>query len=445
MKNFIQSRVYYKSILNLAIPVIIANIGQTLVQIVDTIMVGQLGNLELASASFANMILTNLLMFGLGLSMGITPLVGHQFTVGKLSSCSKYFQNALLVNSLVGMLMIVIFLLFSNHLHVFGQSEAVNIMSRPYFVIVGFSALPFMVFLALKQFMDGLGNTKVSMYITIGANVLNIILNYILIFGKLGFPSLGIEGAAYATLISRVAMPVVYLLYLRRYKYYRHFVNMFHLAAFSFKTCKELVVMGLPIALQLIIEFFALSMTGIMIGWIGINELAANQIVFTTISMFYLVTDGISTAVTILVSHSFGKRNRSMIRSYALAGMQISSVFMCFAGMILFFFGSVIASIYVQDVQVALYAGNIFMVVAFMEVSDGLQATTLGVLRGMGDVTRPMIYAALCYGFISIGVAYIMGFVLGFGYQGVYVGFASGVTLTFILYSFRIKYKLKSI
>ena len=187
----------------------------------------------------------------------------------------------------------------------------------------------------------------------------------------------------------------------------------------------------------------ALSMTAIMMGWIGTQAIAANQIVFTTISLFFVVTNGISAAVTIRVSHSYANKNRDNIKGYSIAGMQISSLFMLCAGLILLFFGSNIASIYISEPGVIDLAAKIFIIVACMEVFDGLQVTALGVLRGMGDVFRPMLYAVICYAFVSLVVAYIFGFVLDFGAQGIWIGFSVGVTLAFILFTKRIVHNLK--
>ncbi len=436
-------REYYNNIIKLAVPVIIANIGQILVQIIDTIMVGRLGSQPLASAAFASMLVMNVMMFGMGLAMGMTPNVGYNYVEKRYRTCSKLLQNGLLLNCLVGAIMVLFCFILLPFLDKFGQPQDVIDGCKNYYMIISSSLLPYMIFLAFKQFMDGLGNTKVSMIIAVVSNILNVILNYLLIYGKFGFPELGMEGAAIATLISRIVMPIMYIIYIRYARFYRNFLKFFHTDSFSLSINKTLLVMGMPIAAQLLIEFFALSLTSIMMGWIGTDEISANQVVFTTISLFYLFSNGISSSITILVSHNYALGRADDIRKYSFAAAHISMGIMIMAGLLLYFFGSVIASIYISDSKVIEIATSIFAVVAFMELFDGLQITTLGVLRGMGDVVKPMYFALVCYGVISLSVAYYIGFGLDFGAPGIWCGFAVGVTVAFILFSIRIKRNLK--
>ena len=441
--KFIVNKSYYSSILHLAVPVVIANVGQVLVQVIDNIMVGQLGELDFAAASFANMLITNVMMFGMGLAMGLTPNVGYKFVAKEYGVCSKYFQNSILQNGILGVLMVLLFIVLLPYLDIFGQPEEVVERCKDYYLIVGASIFPYMIFLSFKQFMDGVGNTRIAMIITIGVNILNIILNYILIYGKFGFPEYGMEGAAIATFVARFLMPIVFFIYMRKVSFYRSFLKFFAWNRMSKKVNASLLNMGLPIAFQIVIEFAALSMTAIMMGWIGTTAIAANQIVFTTISLFFVVTNGLSAAVTIRVSHNYANKNREGIKGYSIAGMQLASIFMLCAGAILLLFGSNIASIYISDPGVIELAAKIFIIVAFMEVFDGLQVTSLGVLRGMGDVVHPMRYAVLCYGVVALFVAYLFGFILDYGVQGIWVGFSVGVALAFILFTKRIVHNLK--
>ncbi len=445
MRSLFLNRKYYNNILKLAVPIIIANIGQTFVQVVDTVMLGQLGTLPLAASSFASMIVMNIMMFGLGVAMGITPNVGYSYVAKKYRTCAQLLQNGLLQNGILGIIMILFCFSLLSLFKYFGQPTEVITASKNYYIIISFSLLPYMLFLALKQFMDGVGNTKPEMVITIISNITNVILNYLLIYGKLGLPAMGMEGAAVATLISRMIMPIIFIIYMRRARFYRYFLKFFHLNNISFTVIRKLLAMGLPIAAQLLVEFFALSLTSIMMGWIGTNEISANQIVFTTISLFYLFSNGISAAITILVSHNYALGNKQDIKRYAYAASHLSLLIMSIAGVSLYLFGSVIASIYVSDINVINIATKIFLVVAFMEVFDGLQITMLGVLRGMGDVVKPMLFALFCYAVVSLGVAYIFGFILNFGAAGIWSGFTSGVTVAFILFALRINFKLKQI
>ncbi len=442
MKIILPNR-YYKEVIHLALPVVIANVGQMVVQLADTLMVGRLGSVQLASASFASMVISIIMVFGMGIAMGQTPIVGYSFVSKRYRDCSILLQNGLIQNFVIGVIMVLVCMGIVPFFHLFGQPAEVTAGAIGYYRYVAMSLLPYMVFLGFKHFMDGVGNTKISMVITLVTNLLNVALNYLLIYGKFGFPAMGIEGAAIATLISRVVAPIIYYIYLVQARFYRNFLKFFAINNLSIRSNVQILTIGLPIAAQMLIEFTALAFVGIMMGWIGTDEIAANHIVHTSISLFYLVSNGISSAVTILVSHNYALRAKQMIVRYTIAGSHLATIAMSIAGVILFCCGSVIAFFFVPEIDVVECAVSMFYVVAFMEVFDGLQITALGALRGMGDVMKPMYIATLCYGVLSLGIGYYFGIYLGYGAPALWLGFAIGVTIAFFLFILRIRWKLR--
>lgn len=442
-QNVIVDKHFYKDNITLAIPIITANMGQALVGIVDNIMVGRLGATELAAASLGSMIVMNTLVFGMGMALSLTPLAGKAFATRSYRKAAFFFENSISLNTMIGLVLAAILLSALPLLDNIGQDPEVVKLAKPFYIYVAISVFPYMIFLSFKQFLEGIGNTKVSMIITICANLLNVLLNWMFIYGKLGCPAMGVAGAGLATLISRVSMPVAFYIYTMRNLPYKRFYTFFSLKSLTIRRHLSLFKVGLPISLQMLVEFFALSMTAIMMGWIGAKALAANQIVLSVMSFMFMVTSGMAGAVTILVSHESGKHNRREILGYSKSALQMSAVFMFCAALIFIFVGEYIAMAFIDDAEVIVLAGKIFLVAAMFEISDGIQVTALGALRGLTDVTKPMIYAIIAYLVINIPLAYVFGFILDWGVQGVWLGFFCGLTTAAILFVRRVFNQIK--
>jgi MATE family multidrug resistance protein len=318
-----------------------------------------------------------------------------------------------------------------------GQPREVLQITNGYYTLITLSLIPLMVFLSFKQVLEALGNTRISMNITLTSVVINIVLNYLLIFGVAGFPRMGIEGAGMATLISRLYLPVAALVSVTRRKKYKRYFSFFGAKYFSLAKLKELVKTGLPISGQMSLEFFSLSFITIMMGWLGTKELAANQIVQTLINFTFMISNGIAAASTVLTSHRYGMRDKQGIRRYGFAGIHMAVVTMIFAAVIFLLLGEEIASLFSNDPEVIAISTTLFVVVAFFEVFDGIQVTALGALRGIMDVKRAMLYAIISYTFISLPFAYIMGFIFNAGAPGLLSGFAIGLLSASLLFTTR--------
>ncbi len=434
---------YYTETLSLAFPVILSNVGQAVVGLADNIMVGQLGAVPLAAASFANIVVNNVLVFGMGMAYGLTPLVGQEFARARLRRTAELFQNSLSLNLVTALLLTLLLLLLIPLFPYFKQPEEVIALSHNYYLIVTASILPYMLFLSFKQFLEGMENTRAAMVITIAANLLNILLNYLLIYGKGGMPRMGIDGAAVATFISRLLMPVAFYLYVRSSPIYSRFFRFFSRKSFSVRLHRTLLSVGFPISGQMIIEFLALSVTAVMMGWIGAEAMAANQIVLSLISTMFMVVSGIAGAVTILVSRESGLGNARSVVRYTVAGVRMSISFMAVAAVIFVVGGKMIAGWFTPDPLVVEYAGMMFSIAALFEICDGIQVTVLGGLRGMTDVKRPMYYALFSYLLINVSAAYFFGFILDWGGQGVWIGFLCGLSTAAVLYFRRFFYKVR--
>lgn len=439
------NRTYYKDNLKLAYPIILSSLGQSVVQFFDTLMVGHLGKEALAGVAFSAAITTIALVFGQGIGMSLTPLVGQSFARKETRRMSMLFQNAITLNLVTGAAIVAVLMLFVPLLPHLGQPKEVIDAAKSYFIITSISLFPAQIFLAFRHFMEGAGNTKITMRIIISANLLNIILNYIFIFGKCGFPAMGAFGAGLSTCVARSLMPVAYLVYMLCHKHYRKYFKFFSKKNFTLHTHKNIMRLGLPIAVQLSLECVSFSTVTIMMGWLSTVALAAYQIVLTFVTLTFQIACGIASATTILVSHAFGVKDRDRIRANSLSGLHLSFVSMGIAALCFITLGGVIASLFTTDTAVIAQARTLFIVAGAFQLVDGAQATLLGALRGMNDVAKPMKYSLICYILFAIPTAALLGFALETGPCGVLSGLAFGLLLATILYYTRLKTTIRRI
>ena len=433
---------YYKRNLRIALPCILALVGQAAVQLTDTIMVGHLGTPELGAVSFGSALFFNVMMLGMGVMMGLTPLMGQASAQNDVGLARRLMGNSFTLSILMGVLLTLILLGLYFLLGRMGQPEEILPYLRPYFLITLFSLAPYLWFLVYKQGLEGLGNTRVAMWITLVSVLLNIVFNALLIYGLLGFPALGVRGAAWASLLARGIMPFLMLAYLSRPSVRKKYAFLLARASASWTVIRRLLAVGLPIAGQLVIEFFALSAITIMMGWIHVVALAANQIVLSIISLTFMVSNGISSAVTVLVSQAGGRGEVQEMRTHLHCGLRLSGLFMLVAALVLGFFGEAVASLYTTDPEVIALAGRMFVIVGLFELFDGLQVTALGGLRGLTDVKIPFLIAVGSYLLACIPFAYLCGFVLDLGPLGVFSGFMVGLIVAAVCYLWRFHYSL---
>lgn len=436
-------RKYYIENLRIAFPVILSFAGQQLVQVVDTIMVGRLGAVELSAVSLSSAIITNIMMIGLGIAMGLTPLTGIHFARKEKAQSAVLFQNSMILNVVMSVLLCAALFIINPFLQHFGQPQSVLDTLDGYYYCVSLSLIPYIFFMTFKQFLEGLGNTFYSMLITLGCNALNVFLNFGFIYGYMGFPELGVTGAGVATLISRLMMPIVFIIIVLIKKEYREYLSMFSMRSFSLKKIKAVLLVGYPIAIQMTLELFSLTFMTIMMGWLGEKTLAANQITQTMIGFSFMIANGVAAASTILVSHDYGRRDVISIKNHAYSAIHLGIAIMAFFALLYAFGGEYLARIFSTDEEVIAITSKLFVVVAFFEIFDGTQVTALGALRGLTDVKRPMYYALICYILIEIPVGYIFGFYLGLGAIGVVGGFLSGLFLAATLFLIRFRRLVK--
>ncbi|MCT4644106.1 MAG: MATE family efflux transporter [Carboxylicivirga sp.] len=437
-------KTHYWPNIKLATPVVLAQAGQMLVNVADTVMVGRVGTIPLAAASFANSIFINVLVLGIGISYALTPLVGKAYGAKNKEECAHWFQQGMYANIIIGILLTLLAGSIAWLMPYMGQEKEVVEAAIPYYVLLVLSIFPLQIFNSYKQFAEGLSNTKVAMYITIGGNALNILLNYIFIYGKFGAPTLGIIGAGIGTLISRIVMAIVFYWISTQLRLFREYMQK-KLEAFSNSAFMRIWQLGLPIGLQSVIEVFAFSLGSIMMGWINAISLAAHQIVLSMASLTYMMSSGLASATTIKVSIFRGRKDNPSIKFSAFASVHLVLLFMTFMGIIFLSLRYWLPSLFVSDSEVIEVAAGLMLVAGLFQIFDGIQVVALGILRGLEDVLMPVIGAGIAYWLISLPVGYLTAFVFDIGPIGIWIGYLSGLASAgiFLLLRFRMLYRTR--
>lgn len=433
------------STFKLAYPVMIGQLGIIMMGVVDSIMVGSLGSIQLAAASLGNSLVFLILIVGIGSSAVVTPLIAILLGAKRISECGVYFRQSLFVNIVISIVMIAVIFIGINFLGYLNQPTEVIKYAVIYMGIVGLSALPLMIYQTYKQFIEGFSIMKPAMIIALLANIINAFTNWILIFGKFGFPALGLAGAAWATFASRVFMATAIMIYVLNNKKFKAFDVRFHFRGLNFKVIKKILQLGVPSGFQHFFEVGAFSIAVIMIGWIGANELAAHQIAINLASITFMIVLGISQASSIRVGYAMGERDVHKIRRAGFTAITLGAGIMAIAGILFIGLNRFLPSLYINDNNVIDIASGLLIIAALFQLSDGIQAVGIGVLRGLTDIKGPTIITFTAYWLISLPVAYILAFVFNQGVYGVWVGLLIGLTVAAVFLTVRFNYKSKQI
>ena len=423
--------------LSLSFPIMISQLGHITVGVFDSLMIGKVSVSQLAAVSLATSIFSFILLFCIGLSYGITPLISSSDKGKKYVSSILY--NGMLVNVISSILLVSFVILTKHLLSYLGQDEEVLFHTYSYLDIICISLIPLILFQTFKQFIEGLGFTKPSMYISVISNVINIVLNAVLIFGLFGFPRLEIIGAAYATLISRVIMFLLILIYClndRRFSKYilktKFLVNLNHI--------KDIFRIGFASGLQYIFEVGAFSVATVMTGSIGAIHLAAHQIALNLASISYMIASGIGSASMISLSYYDGKRNFEDMRRSGFASFLLVFILMIVSALVFIIFRNYLPVLYVDDSSVINIASTLLIIAGLFQISDGIQAVGLGILRGIRDIKKPTVVTFISYWIISIPLSYFLGIEYGYGVYGIWIGLSIGLTLAAIFHVTRFNY-----
>ena len=429
-------------ILKIGLPIMLGQACVVILSFADNIMIGWYGVNDLAASSFVNGVINLFIIMEMGFANGMTPVIGSQYGVGDRAGIGMTLKNSIVLNGIVAMAGLVIMAVIYAFLDRFGQEEQLLPLIRPYYIVVAVSTLFAMGFNTLKQFTDGTCQPIVSMSLLMGGNLLNIAGNWVLIYGKAGFPELGLLGAGISTLASRIIMFSVFLIYIMRSPRFREYASAFRSARISWTNIRRLFNLGFPLALQTGMETSTFTASAIMVGWIGATALAAHQIALTISPICFLLMLGLTSAVSLLVSNAYGRNDKAGIRGYAARGYLLTlgvSVLFCTA---IFIFRYGIIGLFTDSAEVTAVALSLLFVLFSYQFGDGLQLCFSNALRGIQDVKPIMLMAFISYYVIAIPASYILGFKAGLGPVGVWLGFPIGLTIAGIFYWLRFRSRL---
>lgn len=428
---------HYKQTISLSVPVVLSQLGHITVTVADSAMVGQTGTVPLAAAAFAGSTFYATMLFGIGISYAITPLISAALVKSNKDRIGKLLKNSLIIYPILGVLLSLLLILISRFYDSFGQEAEVAKAAVPYLILLAVSIIPVMVFQVFRQFLEGLSQTRQSMVISLITNLLNIILNYVLIFGEFGFPELGLLGAGIATLISRIIAAVIITIYVFKAEAYQKYISALKEAVMEKQVIKELLSLGLPSGLQLVFEVTAFGFSAIMVGWIGKDALAAHQIALNISAVTYMIYTGISAAAAIRVGTFFGREDQVNQRRAGFTSMGLAMITIIISGVLIIAFRDLLPLLYTSDLNVLNITSSIFIIVALYQVGDGLQVVGLGALRGLTDVKIPTIVTLISYWLIALTLGYVMAFKFEYGIYGVWIGLLAGLSIAGVLHCAR--------
>ena len=434
---------HYKALFFLGLPIVIGQVGVIVLGFADTLMIGHHSTNELGAASFVNNMFTLAIIFSTGFSYGLTPIVGGFYGVRKFAAAGQALRCSLLANLLVGILLTGIMAILYLNVERLGQPEELLSLIKPYYLILLASLIFVLLFNGFKQFTDGITDTKTAMWILLGGNVLNIVGNYILINGKLGFPELGLLGAGISTLFSRIVMVLVFVLVFFSSRRFLRYKLGFIRLGWSRALFRQLNALGWPVAFQMGMETASFSLSTVMVGWLGTIALASHQVMLTISQFTFMMFYGMGAAVAVRVSNFKGQNDIVNVRRTAYAGAHIILAMGIVLLSIVFFFRYQVGGWFTDNTEVS--AMVVVLMVPFLayQFGDGMQINFANALRGISAVKPMMLIAFIAYFIISLPAGYFFGFVMGWGLFGVWMAFPFGLSSAAIMLWLRFRYKTR--
>lgn len=440
--------------MKLATPVILGMLGHTMVALIDNIMVGQMGTAELAAVSLGNSFMFIAMSIGIGFSTAITPLVAEADSEGNFEAGKSSFKHGLFLCIALGIALVLVVFAATPLMYRMNQPPEVVKLAIPYLNLVAVSLLPLIIFQAFKQFSDGLSMTRYPMYATIVANVVNVVLNYMFIFGKWGAPELGVVGAAIGTLASRVIM-VIYLWYLlsKNWKS-KPYVTHIKLFTLTRRMINKLLNLGLPSAMQMFFEVAIFTAAIWLSGILGKNPQAANQIALNLASMTFMVAMGLSVAAMIRVGNQKGLQRFRELRRIAFSIFLLSTLLAVVFAVFFLIFNTALPKLYLDydnalefadNFEVVSIASKLLLIAAIFQISDTVQVVALGTLRGMQDVKIPTIITFVAYWLIGFPVSFYLSMYTEYESSGIWIGLLAGLTASAVMLYVRFDYLSKKL
>ena len=428
---------HIKSLVLLGLPIIIGQLGNIVTGLADTIMVGQHSTDELAAASFVNNVINAFIILGTGFSFNYTPIIGEHIAINKRIAIGGWLKNSLMANTTTtALILLVLFLIYIN-VGYLGQPEELLPLIRPYYLVLMSSVLFVMLSNTFRQFVEGIMDASISMWVLTLVNAINIAGNYVLIYGKCGFPELGLLGAGISTLLSRIIMLLLFVAVFVRQEKYKPFRKGFLVTPFRKAYWKRLNLIGWPIAFQQGIEAATFCITTIMIGWLGGMALAAHQVAIAVSTVSFTIYLGLGSAVAIRTSMFKGLQDWRNVRRVTLAGVGLAVLLSVTLSLLLYLCCDTIGSYFTDDEAVLQIVAILLPILIAYQFGDSIQIVLANALRGLSDVTSIMVISFVAYFIIAIPAGYAIAFFLDKGIAGIWLSYPIGFTCSVILLGMR--------
>jgi MATE family multidrug resistance protein len=427
-----------KKTLNLAFPIILGELSQMFLHIIDTAMVGAVNYKQLAAAALVMSVMNIPFVFGIGITISVSQMVSMANGRKDGRLVSHYLFNGFWLCAISAIVISLGIEFSKNILFHLDQDPEVASLALPYMEIMGWSVIPMLLFMALKQFTDGLEHTKTAMLLSLLALPLNFFLNWLLIYGNWGFPRMELVGAGWGTLITRIVIFVALAFIILYHGTFRRYIAVRSKEwKFKWETLKDLLAIGLPSSFQITMEAGAFAVSGILIGTIGAVEQASHQIALSMASLTFMVSMGLSQAGSIRTSNAFGRNDFQAIRSIGKSTLVIALIYGSLCAVIFILLRNQLPLIFNNDKDVVSLASFLLLFAAIFQISDSTQATSAGLLRGIKDVRVPTFFIAIAYWAIGIPVGCLLAFHFKMGAAGIWTGFIVGLTFSAIFLTVR--------
>ena len=433
MSSFREALRELRPTLRLALPITAGNVGQILIGLTDSIMIGRVGAVPLAASAFAGAVFNVAYLLGIGLLTPVAVRVAEAHGAGRSRDAGETLRHGLVLGTVAAVLLACALTLLSGRLALFGQPPEVAAAARPYLVIVAWSLLPSIGFLAVKNYYEALHRPWTPLYWVLGGVLLNVFGNWVLIYGHLGAPALGLVGAGWATLLSRLALFAGLCWQMRRSRTIAPFHPLRWFAPLHPAELRAQFAQGWPVSLQLFFESSLFSITAIFMGWLGTIPLAAHQVALNCAGTTFMFPLGLSHALAVRLGHARGAGHKHLLRVIGFGGIGAGVTIMACFGIVFLLAGPVIASGFIRDSEVVALAARLLVVAGLFQIFDGTQVTAMGVLRGLADVRTPTVITFFGYWLCAAPAAWMLGFPLGFGPVGVWSGMSVGLFLCALL------------
>ena len=430
---------HFRETLKLAWPVVIGLMGFNLMGLIDSLMIGDLSYVHLSAAALANGMFIILTIIGMGLSFVLSPLVAEADASGQSQRVGDMLRQGTLVMLVAGVILSILVYFSSFTLEWLDQPEQDVVLAKTYLQILSISTMPLLIFMVFKQFSDGLSLTRPAMYVTLLGLVINAGANWVLIYGKFGFPRMELDGAGWGTLVSRIVMMIVLGIYVLSSKKFEAYQLKRGWTLVKPKIMRRIAQLGIPSGFQHFFEAAAFVGRTVIIGWMADPSAnrAAHQIVLQLATVSFMVVLGISAASTIRVGNALGHKDPIAMRQAGVAGVMLATTFMSMSALI-FLFGKDFFPVFFNDnARVLAISAQLMLIAGLFQIFDGIQVVGIGILRGIQDVKVPTAITFLAYWVINLPLGYVLGITFDWGVRGIWFAFVVSLGVAAVLLSYR--------